>query len=232
MGIDIREGQQMECITCALCIDACDSVMDKLHKERGLISYATLSQYDANMDIATSNGAHEIMPSKVRGEDGKLRSALHGLNLRDIFRPRTILYLSVFCAVGIAMLFSLVTRERLALNVLHDRNPQYVMESNGDIRNGYLLRILNMIPEPRVVRLSLVGVDGAVMKSNALQFENARSVEMTVEPDQATSVKIFVTRPKATIQTTEESFYFTVADDDAHESATYETIFKAPEIKK
>ncbi|TIU73397.1 MAG: cytochrome c oxidase accessory protein CcoG, partial [Mesorhizobium sp.] len=29
MGIDIRDGQQLECITCALCIDACDSVMDK-----------------------------------------------------------------------------------------------------------------------------------------------------------------------------------------------------------
>jgi len=28
MGIDIRDGQQLECITCALCIDACDSVMD------------------------------------------------------------------------------------------------------------------------------------------------------------------------------------------------------------
>ena len=27
VGIDIRDGQQMECITCALCIDACDEVM-------------------------------------------------------------------------------------------------------------------------------------------------------------------------------------------------------------
>ena len=29
-GIDIRDGQQLECITCALCIDACDSVMEKV----------------------------------------------------------------------------------------------------------------------------------------------------------------------------------------------------------
>ena len=35
MGIDIRDGQQLECITCALCIDACDDVMAKLGKERG-----------------------------------------------------------------------------------------------------------------------------------------------------------------------------------------------------
>ncbi|CUH12812.1 quinol dehydrogenase membrane component [Jannaschia seosinensis] len=42
MGIDIREGQQMECITCALCIDACDDVMAKLGRPRGLIDYLAL----------------------------------------------------------------------------------------------------------------------------------------------------------------------------------------------
>ena len=38
-GIDIREGPQVGCITCALCIDACDDVMDRIGKPRGLISY-------------------------------------------------------------------------------------------------------------------------------------------------------------------------------------------------
>jgi cytochrome c oxidase accessory protein FixG len=40
-GIDIRKGLQMECIGCAQCIDACDAVMDKLHRPRGLIGYTT-----------------------------------------------------------------------------------------------------------------------------------------------------------------------------------------------
>jgi cytochrome c oxidase accessory protein FixG len=40
-GIDIRRGLQMECIGCAQCIDACDSVMDKLHRPRGLIGYSS-----------------------------------------------------------------------------------------------------------------------------------------------------------------------------------------------
>jgi cytochrome c oxidase accessory protein FixG len=40
-GIDIREGLQYECITCASCIDACDEVMDKMNYPRGLISYTT-----------------------------------------------------------------------------------------------------------------------------------------------------------------------------------------------
>ncbi len=40
-GIDIRDGLQIECIACAACIDACDSVMDKMDYPRGLIRYTT-----------------------------------------------------------------------------------------------------------------------------------------------------------------------------------------------
>ena len=40
-GIDIREGLQMECINCTQCIDACDSVMDRLKRPRGLIRYSS-----------------------------------------------------------------------------------------------------------------------------------------------------------------------------------------------
>lgn len=47
MGIDIRDGQQLECITCALCIDACNGVMDKIGRPRNLISYSTLNDYEA-----------------------------------------------------------------------------------------------------------------------------------------------------------------------------------------
>ena len=42
-------------------------------------------------------------------------------------------------------------RDRLDLNVIHDRNPQFVVESDGSIRNGYAVKLLNMIPEPRVI---------------------------------------------------------------------------------
>ncbi|MFG0251816.1 MAG: cytochrome c oxidase accessory protein CcoG [Phycisphaerales bacterium JB038] len=40
-GIDIRQGLQMECIACAQCIDACDSIMDHIGKPRGLIRYSS-----------------------------------------------------------------------------------------------------------------------------------------------------------------------------------------------
>jgi cytochrome c oxidase accessory protein FixG len=42
-GIDIRNGTQLECINCTACIDACDDVMMKIEKPKGLIRYDSLS---------------------------------------------------------------------------------------------------------------------------------------------------------------------------------------------
>jgi cytochrome c oxidase accessory protein FixG len=42
-GIDIRNGTQMECINCTACIDACDGVMQKIGRPRGLVRYASLN---------------------------------------------------------------------------------------------------------------------------------------------------------------------------------------------
>ncbi len=38
-GIDIRNGLQMECIGCAACVDACNAIMTKLHRPKGLVRY-------------------------------------------------------------------------------------------------------------------------------------------------------------------------------------------------
>ena len=45
-GVDIREGSQLGCITCGLCLDACDSIMDKVGRPRGLIRYASLDEIE------------------------------------------------------------------------------------------------------------------------------------------------------------------------------------------
>jgi cytochrome c oxidase accessory protein FixG len=40
-GIDIRNGTQMECVNCTACIDACDHIMEKVGRPRGLIRFAS-----------------------------------------------------------------------------------------------------------------------------------------------------------------------------------------------
>ncbi|TIR63294.1 MAG: cytochrome c oxidase accessory protein CcoG, partial [Mesorhizobium sp.] len=96
MGIDIRDGQQLECITCALCLDACDGVMDKLGRERGLISYATLADYNANMARATAGGTSPVNPALVRTASGNFVDRLAHFHLGKIFQLRTYIYLGAW----------------------------------------------------------------------------------------------------------------------------------------
>lgn len=42
-GIDIRNGTQLECVNCTACIDACDDVMVKIGKPKGLIRFASFN---------------------------------------------------------------------------------------------------------------------------------------------------------------------------------------------
>ncbi len=50
-GIDIRDGLQLECIACTQCIDACDKIMDRIGKPRGLIRLS--SQYNLETKAPT-----------------------------------------------------------------------------------------------------------------------------------------------------------------------------------
>lgn len=45
-GIDIRNGTQLECVGCTACIDACDEIMDRISKPRGLIRYASKDEIE------------------------------------------------------------------------------------------------------------------------------------------------------------------------------------------
>jgi len=45
-GIDIRNGLQMECIACTQCIDACDGIMDRIGRPRGLVRYGSVDGFE------------------------------------------------------------------------------------------------------------------------------------------------------------------------------------------
>jgi cytochrome c oxidase accessory protein FixG len=232
MGIDIRDGQQLECITCALCIDACDTVMDKLGRDRGLISYATLADYNNNMSIATAGGARPISPSLVRAEDVRLRPGFAHYHLSKVFRPRTLIYFGAWSLVGLLLLYGLLTRDRLQVNVLHDRNPQFVTLSDGSIRNGYTVKLLNMIPEPRTIIVTLQGLRGAEMSVVGIDQPDDRSFAAQVEPDRLKTLKVYVRQPAGNVAGAMQTFNFAVEDKSSYESDVYTATFGAPEVAK
>ena len=225
MGIDI---------TCALCIDACDGVMDKIGRPHGLIAYATLEEYQANMALATDGGRTGVDPRRVHRPDGGFRSGIRHFDWRVIFRLRTLLYTAAWLVVGIGLLVALMTRDRLELNVLHDRNPQFVLESDGSIRNGYTVRVLNMIPQHRRVTLTLEGLGDASMKIAGAESQTTeqRAIELELAPDEATTLKVFVTLPAAEAVHSSTTFQFATTDAATGETAGYKAVFNAPEKRK
>jgi len=48
-GVDIRRGVQLECIACTACVDACDEIMVKTKKPKGLIRYDTENRLEGKI---------------------------------------------------------------------------------------------------------------------------------------------------------------------------------------
>jgi cytochrome c oxidase accessory protein FixG len=213
MGIDIRDGNQLECINCALCIDACDAVMEKIGKPKGLINYTTSSLYAAN----------------VAGKN-------EHWDWRHLLRPRTAIYFTMWAAVGIAMLVTLINRTQLDVNVVPDRNPLFVTLSDGAIRNGYTVKILNKRQQERSFRLSLENLPGASMEMVGDSGARGTSFDITVEPDKLKAVKIYVSTSDAGVIAADRTdFAFRVEELNPRaeaETASYDAIFHAPAKKE
>ena len=205
-GIDIRNGPQVGCITCALCIDACDKVMTQIGRPRGLIDYATLEDCKAE----AAGGA----PKPVA---------------KTLFRPRTLAYFTVWAAIGLAMLFALGARTRLDISAQQQRNPIYVRLSDGDIRNSYTIKVRNMEARPRRVEVRLEGLEGAVAwPVEGSRETGSRGFAFTVPADSVARKTLFVAAP--TEGPREDEFSFTVRSlDKEGATASVESRFERPE---
>ena len=195
MGIDIRNGLQMECIACGLCIDACDEVMTKLDLPKGLIRYDTTRR----------------LAQMARGIVEPFR----------IIRPRTIYYSLLICAVGSVMLYALITRAPMELHVLHDRNPLYVQLSDGTVRNGYEIKILNKTHQDHTFRITLSGLGEAQMDIKGAAGVSAES--LPVKSGDVGHFHVFVkTQARETDQT---DFHFEVHNNQTGYADSTQTVF-------
>ncbi|UXU76376.1 MULTISPECIES: cytochrome c oxidase accessory protein CcoG [unclassified Paracoccus (in: a-proteobacteria)] len=204
MGIDIRDGQQLECITCALCIDACDDVMAKIGKPRGLIDYMALR------DEAAERAGQAPKPL-----------------WRHILRPRTILYFTLWSGIGIAMLVALFLRSPFDLNVTPVRNPLYVTMADGAIRNAYALRLRNKQGDARIFELSVAGPDGKPLPGLELGLEGlpANSVEVAADSTHTQRLYLTVDRNSPLAQAPQTEVILWAKDASDGRSARIDTVF-------
>lgn len=125
-GVDIREGQQIGCITCGLCIDACDSVMEKIGRPKGLIRYASLD---------------EMAGRPVK----KLYQ-----------HPRPLAYMLIFTLAMGGIVYGLTHLGSLKLRVIPERQPLFTELSNEVIQNRYDVKVVNKQATDRYVQVSVI----------------------------------------------------------------------------
>ncbi|KGB81137.1 MAG: cytochrome c oxidase accessory protein CcoG [Confluentimicrobium sp.] len=203
MGIDIRDGQQLACITCALCIDACDDVMDKIGKPRGLIDYMALTDE----------------PRERAGQPPKSV-------WKHVFRPRTILYTALWSSVGVALLVALFIRSDVDLTVSPVRNPTFVTLSDGSIRNTYDVRLRNKQGEDRAFLVTATS-DAEF----TVDLEGSGDQTVIVPADATKLQRVYVTAPagSAAAQSARTDLQIWVEDVEAQERASAGTVFNGRE---
>ena len=198
-GIDIRQGLQLECVGCTACIDACDDMMAKIGKPRGLVDYLALKD-------EVDERAHRK----------------HAPIMKHIFRPRTILYTALWSVIGFALVFALFIRPEIDMTVAPVRNPTYIVQSDGTVRNVYDVRLRNKQGEPRPFGLSL-----NIGTNLSIHVEGVDGTLVIVPADEMKQVRVYVDAPKGSPESTTDRspFTFWVTDLNNQDRASVGTIF-------
>lgn len=194
MGIDIRNGPQLECINCGLCIDACNEIMVRVGRPKDLIFFDT--------DAAVA--------ARARKEPGVYR----------LIRSRTLYYGVALALVSGLMLWGLANRTMLDAHALRDRNPVFVRLQDGSVRNGYTLKLVNKTFYPQAVRVTFEGVPHARLKTPGRP--SADSLDFTIAANQDESFRVFVIAPPgAAAGNTKAEFEIRAAGRHAEAETTF-----------
>ena len=201
-GVDIRQGSQLGCIQCGLCIDACDTVMTKIGRPTRLIAYDT----------------DEAIMAREAGQTPTYKP----------IRARTILYAVIIALVGGAMSDQLATRAFLGMNLIHDRTPLFVTLRDGSIRNTYTVRLINKRTESRQIALTIDGPTSVAMDvQGATPTSDWRPI-VSVDPDTTREVRVLVTIPRSSLQSGTNMIRIKASDLFAGETVTIAENFFAP----
>ncbi|MEO0881960.1 MAG: cytochrome c oxidase accessory protein CcoG [Pseudomonadota bacterium] len=200
VGIDIRDGAQLECIHCALCIDACDQIMRKVDRPTGLIAYDT--------DTAVAARSRNETPPKHR-----------------LVRTRTVLYAALIAAISALMVFGLATKATFEVNILKDRSPPFVQLSEGGVRNGYTLKLVNKASSARTMRVTLEGSEETFFDIVGLDTETGTRATLPVAAHGVDRYRILVTAPEGESQT---HISFTLTDVESGETVNNRVPFRTP----
>ncbi len=202
VGIDIRNGLQLECIGCALCVDACNEVMGKLERPGNLIAYDSISNQVAR---------EHNRPTKVA-----------------LVRPRTVIYVILLGLVSSIMAYGLMTRSDLEVNIQRNRSPLFVALSSGDIQNGYTFKLLNMTNTPRTFIMRMSALAGARLSVVGITDTPVKTVTLKVGPDRVGRFRVYVRAPRASLTQKFNDLNFVLKIVESGKTITLDSKFAGP----
>lgn len=191
-GVDIRDGQQLGCITCGLCLDACDSIMDKVGRPRGLIRYASLDE-------------------------------IEGKPVKKLYQhPRTLVYISIILIALGGIVFGLTHMGSMTLKVVAERQPLFVLMSDGSIQNKYEFKVVNKTDVDLHVNVTATG---GLPGQKIIGAEHA----ILTHHGRGTSFTIFVKTPGKSIKQAVTPITFHIKSvENSKVMAEYNTKFNGP----
>jgi cytochrome c oxidase accessory protein FixG len=202
-GIDIRDGLQLECIQCSLCIDACNNIMRKVGRPEGLIAYDSLKNFDR----------------RKNGEKNQFR----------IIRPRTVIYSFILLIVTLIMFYTLLNRSTIDVNILRDRNPLFVQLSSGDIRNGYTVKIMNKSTDVQKYTIEIEGLNTFNIRAESVsEYTDEGDPIILVNRDKLKAVKIYISTPRNELLSDSKDITFIVNQIGSDTSDIQSTSFRGP----
>jgi polyferredoxin len=77
-----------------------------------------------------------------------------------IVRPRILVYIAILTFVSSALVYGLLTRIPLEVDIIRDRNVLYTETDEGMVQNVYNLKLINMASEAQRYKLSVSGLEG------------------------------------------------------------------------
>jgi cytochrome c oxidase accessory protein FixG len=202
-GIDIRDGIQMECINCGLCVDACNNVMDRIGRDRGLITWDTLSRQAA----------------KAEGRSEKFH----------LFRMRTVIYVAALMIAAGLMVASVLTYAKLGLTIEHDRAPLFVRLADGSLRNGFAIRIANKTQLPSSMVLTATGVPGTRIAVAEMAGAPSDHATLPVAADSVATFRVLISGPAIDGQL---PLQFTLRDPNTGETSIRQESFIGPSTEQ
>ena len=168
-SVDVGLG---DCIDCGLCVQVCPVGIDI---RDGL-------QYQCIGCAACIDVCDDVM-DKMGYPRGLVKytteNSLQGKPTK-IIRPRIWVYISILTIVSAGLIYGLLTRIPLEVDIIRDRNVLYTETDMGLVQNVYNLKLINMDAQPQRFRLSVSGLDGlqVIGQTEGIEIDSGAVIDL------------------------------------------------------